>query len=605
VSNEQLILLLLVAVIANVVLSAAYLLAPRGRNGSDAGDLYGGETGPRPPAQLNRGRFGRDAAIGGGEDTAAVLDPGGADAALPETRTGLTAASYDRVVRIVSYAFLATAAAVVAVSGLYPRAGPAIYAVLGISGLLVLLIHDVLPSSALGPGKLVLEGSGAIALVTILIALTGGADSPFFLGYYLIVAGAALVVRGPATFVVAAAISLVYLITILTLPGFGTLAFEQLMRVVFNVVSLWLLSYLASVVAREQQRSRDAAVRMSLVDPLTRLGNRIFFRAAMEREIQRYDRTQRRFCLLMIDLDDLKPINDTFGHHYGDRILRTVGDVIRSGIRTIDAAARYGGDEFVVLLPETEPKGGFVVAEKLREGVSKAHVDANGRPVQTTVSIGVVAYPDDGETAEELLMAADATMYESKRKGKNRVVGRAPGRARRTAEAEVTRARARRAGGADARGADARGEGRTAGRATREARTAGRGEGRTAGRGPAEGRERGGRTGGRESGEARGPRAEGPRPAPGGSPGGERGGPPHATPGQGTRSPRSRRRRLPGMEGGGPGPPRATRRFQVLGDAEEEQIGRIMRQLLGPPAGPRPISTIEPGPQGEADNRPA
>jgi diguanylate cyclase (GGDEF)-like protein len=605
VSNDQLILLLLVAVIANVVLSAAYLIAPpRGRNGSDAGDLYGGETGPRPPAQLNRGRFGREPVIGGGEGMAA-LDPDAAEAALPETRTGLTAASYDRVVRIVSYAFLATAAAVVAVSGLYPRAGPAIYAVLGISGLLVLLIHDVLPSSALGPGKLVLEGSGAIALVTILIALTGGADSPFFLGYYLIVAGAALVVRGPATFVVAAAISLVYLIIILTLPGFGALAFEQLMRVVFNVVSLWLLSYLASVVAREQQRSRDAAVRMSLVDPLTRLGNRNFFRAAMEREIQRYDRTQRRFCLLMIDLDDLKPINDTFGHHYGDRILRTVGDVIRSGIRTIDAAARYGGDEFVVLLPETDPTGGFVVAEKLREGVSKAHVDANGRPVQTTVSIGVVAYPDDGETAEELLMAADATMYESKRKGKNRVVGRAPGRARRTAEAEATRVRARRAGGAEARGAEARGEGRTAGRATREGRTAGRrAEGRA--NGP---ESSGGRTVGRESGEARGPRAEGPRPARGGSPGGDRGEPPSAgprpAPGQGTRAPRSRRRRLPGTEGGQPGPPRATRRFQVLGDAEEEQIGRIMRQLLGPPAGPRPIATIEPGPQGEADNRPA
>jgi diguanylate cyclase (GGDEF)-like protein len=567
VSSEQLILLLLVAVIANVVLSAAYLLAPpRSRDGVGQPGADAGAPGPEPPLEPARWRLGGNAATSG-NDPGGNLGQGPAEPTLAETRTGLTAASYDRVVRIVSYAFLATAAAVVAVSGLYPRAGPAIYAVLGISGLLVLLVHDVLPTSALGPGKLVLEGSGAIALVTILIALTGGADSPFFLGYYLIVAGAALVVRGPATFAVSAGISVVYLIAILALPGFGSLAFEQLMRVLFNVVSLWLLAYLASVVAREQQRSRDAAVRMSLVDPLTKLGNRNFLRAAMEREIQRYDRTQRRFCLLMIDMDDLKPINDTFGHHYGDRMLRTVGELIQSGIRTIDAAARYGGDEFVVLLPETDPTGGFVVAEKLRDSISKARLDANGRPVQSTVSIGVVAYPDDGENAEQLLMAADATMYESKRKGKNRVVGRAPARARKPVEPASRRAPGRRTGPALPA-------------STPEAR---RGTGEAS-------RPEGGRR----------PAAEGPRPV---------GRPTPASSSRGKApnpAPRPRRgRRLPGTDDGDPGTPRATRRFQVLGDHEEEQIGRIMRQLLGPPAAPRPIATLEPVPQSEVDNRPA
>jgi diguanylate cyclase (GGDEF)-like protein len=568
VSSEQLILLLLVAVIANVVLSAAYLLAPpRSRDGFEPGADAGGR-GPAPPLEPARWRIGGNAGTLGNDEAAGKLGQGAAEPTLAETRTGLTAASYDRVVRIVSYAFLATAAAVVAVSGLYPRAGPAIYAVLGISGLLVLLVHDVLPTSALGPGKLVLEGSGAIALVTILIALTGGADSPFFLGYYLIVAGAALVVRGPATFAVSAGISVVYLVAILALPGFGSLAFEQLMRVLFNVVSLWLLAYLASVVAREQQRSRDAAVRMSLVDPLTKLGNRNYFRAAMEREIQRADRTQRRFCLLMIDMDDLKPINDTFGHHYGDRMLRAVGELIQSGIRTIDSAARYGGDEFVVLLPETDPTGGFVVAEKLRDSISKARLDANGRSVQSTVSIGVVAYPDDGENAEQLLMAADATMYESKRKGKNRVVARAPAHARKPVEPASRRAPGRRTGPAQPAPIQEGTRGGTAETSRPES-----------GRRPA----------------AEGPRPVG-RPAPASS---RRGKAPNP-------APRPRRgRRLPGTDDGDPGTPRATRRFQVLGDHEEEQIGRIMRQLLGPPAAPRPIATLEPAPQSEVDNRPA
>jgi diguanylate cyclase (GGDEF)-like protein len=579
VSNEQLILLLLVAVVANVVLSAAYLLVPsRTRNEAGVTDADADLAAARANADAGRTGRERNAPVSEAQTADAVAERAALrDTTLDDTRPVLGPASYDRVVRIVSYAFLASAAAVVAVSGLYPRAAPAVYAVLGLAGLLVLLVHDVLPSAALGPGKLVLEGSGAIALVTVLIALTGGADSPFFLGYYLIVAGAALVVRGPATFVVAAAISAVYLLAILALPGFGNLAFEQLMRVVFNLVSLWLLSYLASVVAREQQRSRDAAVRMSLVDPLTRLGNRNFFRASMEREIQRHSRTNRRFCLLMIDMDDLKPINDTFGHHHGDRMLRTVGEVIQSGIRTIDSAARFGGDEFVVLLPDTDPAGGLVVAEKLRESISKARLDANGRPVQTTVSIGVVAYPDDGRSADELFMAADATMYESKRKGKNRVAGRLPARARRAVEREVRRA-----------------EGTGAQRP--RAGTTGRQRGRPAptDRPRVDESERGRGTSGRSAAGGRPPRnapASVPRPYP--------------APDQGSRSHPGRRRRIPGTDGDEGGTPRATRRFQVLGDVEEEQIGRIMRQLLGPPTTPRPIGALEPAAQGDADNRPA
>jgi diguanylate cyclase (GGDEF)-like protein len=164
-------------------------------------------------------------------------------------------------------------------------------------------------------------------------------------------------------------------------------------------------------------------VRLSTIDPLTALSNRGHFFAALEREISRSARTGRRFCLLMMDLDELKAINDRFGHFHGDRVLRSVGEVIRSSVRRIDTAARYGGDEFVALLPETDPTGAWVLAEKIRLGVGELAIEADGTVLKTSLSVGVVTHPDDGQTADDLMIKADEAMYASKRAGKDRVMG--------------------------------------------------------------------------------------------------------------------------------------------------------------------------------------
>jgi diguanylate cyclase (GGDEF)-like protein len=190
------------------------------------------------------------------------------------------------------------------------------------------------------------------------------------------------------------------------------------------VAALVLLAYVAMVIAREQRRSREAAIRLSTVDSLTGLFNRAFFFAALDREIQRSKRTNRGFCLLMMDLDELKQINDRHGHFFGDRVIRGVGEVIRSTGRRIDTAARYGGDEFVVVLPETDPTGAYVLAEKIRQEVAELRVPVGGgEPLHPSISIGVVSYPDDGRTSDELMITADSSMYRSKRAGKNRVSG--------------------------------------------------------------------------------------------------------------------------------------------------------------------------------------
>ena len=396
--------LILLAVVANLAVMAAVVIPPLvGRRGPLQTGSTAGDAGDRKTAQL--------AAVLGESGDVDLTDPG-----------GVPPGAYDRVVRIVSWVFILATTTIVAVTGLWRESQPAIFALLAAAGLFVLVVHDLLPSNALGAAKFVLEGSVAITFATLLVVLTGRADSPFFFTFPLIVGGAALVVTPRVTFGLAAAASTAYIVAIAP-PGTSALLPETVAIVGINVTALILLAYVAMVIAREQRRARDAAIRLSTVDNLTGLFNRTFFFAAVEREIARSARSGRGFCLLMMDLDELKQINDRHGHFFGDRVLRGVGEVIRSGGRRIDTAARYGGDEFVVLLPETDPTGAFVLAEKIRLEVAELRVDVAGSMIQPSISVGVVSYPDDGRTSDELMIAADTSMYRSKRAGKNRVTG--------------------------------------------------------------------------------------------------------------------------------------------------------------------------------------
>jgi len=399
--SVALLVIALVAVLAvDVVLLAVLVGPPLTRllaAGQDASDRAG------PPDPLDPGTFGAiDPRLGPGEGSM----PGG----------------YDRVVRVASWSFILVAAIVVVASGLWPERQTAILAILGIAGLFVLVAHDVLPAGAFGRAGYLVEGIVAIVFVTLVVLLTGGSSSPFFFGYALVVAGAALVVRPRVTLALALVAGAGYLLAVLADAAGGPLEAGTIAVVAVNLTALLLLAYVATVVAREQRRTRDAAVRLSTMDGLTGLSNRAYFLAALEREIERSRRYSRGFCLLMADVDDLKLLNDSYGHRLGDRALVSVANVIRDGIRRIDTAARLGGDEFVILLPETDPSGAQVVAEKIRQGAAAIALRERETRVGVAVSIGLVAWPDDGRTVDELMASVDAAMYRSKRRAKTRVV---------------------------------------------------------------------------------------------------------------------------------------------------------------------------------------
>jgi diguanylate cyclase (GGDEF)-like protein len=345
-----------------------------------------------------------------------------------DTAEGGSTRAYDRVVRVTSWIFILVSAVIVLTIGstLWPDTQQAILILLAFAGMFLILVNELLPSNALGSAKFIVEGSVGLTGAAMLVALTGGVASPFFFTFPLIVAGAALIVSQSVTIGLLAIATIGYLLAVAlgTTTGLTTTELPQVLAVVVvNLTALFLLAYVATVIAREQRRARDAAIRMSAVDPLTGLFNRSFFFAAIEREIARCARSGRGFCLLMMDLDELKAVNDRLGHFYGDRVLRGVGDVVSAGVRRIDTAARYGGDEFVVLLPETDPTGAFVLAEKIRIGVEEMVVGLPPTGPQPSLSVGVVAFPDDGATADELMISADEAMYASKRAGKNRVTG--------------------------------------------------------------------------------------------------------------------------------------------------------------------------------------
>jgi diguanylate cyclase (GGDEF)-like protein len=161
--------------------------------------------------------------------------------------------------------------------------------------------------------------------------------------------------------------------------------------------------------------------RLVVSDPLTGLYNRRYLVDRLAQEMNRVDRYGGTLAFAMIDLDGFKPVNDKYGHVFGDRLLRAVATEISRSLRTPDVAARYGGDEFAVILPQTQPEGALRVCERIRKAVDQLALNAGDEPVSVTASLGVANYPGELiSTAEELVHAADEALYGAKRGGKNR-----------------------------------------------------------------------------------------------------------------------------------------------------------------------------------------
>jgi diguanylate cyclase (GGDEF)-like protein len=269
--------------------------------------------------------------------------------------------------------------------------------------------------------KIAIETWGMLAFITWVLYYTGGLASPLLNTYLLPVIASALTLGKLTTLIEIGLIAACYLFLgggvsteqLLSLPFYGALAAQ--------LAPVLLVAYVTTMFSADIRYGLSRAKLMAETDELTGLYNKRGFAIAANRLFAQAQRYKRPATIMMIDSDNLKPVNDTHGHEAGDRLLKVLARCVQAELRYTDVPARFGGDEFVVMLPETPIKGALDVAERIRDAIAGSPIAINGDRIACTVSIGVASYPDDGGTIDAVTARADRAMYVAKQGGRNRV----------------------------------------------------------------------------------------------------------------------------------------------------------------------------------------
>jgi len=179
---------------------------------------------------------------------------------------------------------------------------------------------------------------------------------------------------------------------------------------------------LLSMRLREASLAFESATVEKIKDPLTGLYNRRYMEIMLTHELQRAERSGYQVSLIMMDIDHFKKLNDTYGHPAGDEVLRSLADLMKSQIRRADVACRYGGEEFLIILPESSIEIASERAELLRSTFAELQVEYEGQTMQGKLSLGVAVFPDHAATPKQLVQIADKALYQAKTGGRNRVI---------------------------------------------------------------------------------------------------------------------------------------------------------------------------------------
>jgi diguanylate cyclase (GGDEF)-like protein len=274
--------------------------------------------------------------------------------------------------------------------------------------------------------KIAIETWVMIAFITWTLMQTGRLESPLVNLYLLVIITTALTLGKAATLLQIALIAACYL-------WLGDPTQSNSMALYFAALAaqfapMILVAYITTMLSSDIRRALIHIKMLSEKDELTGVLNMRAFNPIADRISRQSQRYSHLYTILMIDSDSLKVVNDKFGHEAGNRLLQMLVTCIQAQLRETDVLARFGGDEFIVMLPETASAGAEIVANRIRERVEAAVLTTRDRPVSTTVSVGIASYPEHAADLATVMERADQALYASKSGGRNKVTV-APGRA--------------------------------------------------------------------------------------------------------------------------------------------------------------------------------
>jgi diguanylate cyclase (GGDEF)-like protein len=268
--------------------------------------------------------------------------------------------------------------------------------------------------------KLAIETWVMIAFITWVLVHTGRLESPLINLYLLVIITTALTLGKVATLLQTALIAACYLWLAEAAAG-GVALHVRLAGVATLIAPLVLVAYVTTMLSSDIRRALVQIKMLSEIDELTRVLNMRAFGTLADRISRQAARYNHPYSILMIDSDNLKLVNDRFGHQAGNTLLQLLVQCIQGQLRETDVLARYGGDEFIVLLPETASANAHIVASRVRQRIEAAVFMARETSCTSTVSIGIASYPEHASDLESVMERADQALYASKAGGRNRV----------------------------------------------------------------------------------------------------------------------------------------------------------------------------------------
>jgi diguanylate cyclase (GGDEF)-like protein len=262
--------------------------------------------------------------------------------------------------------------------------------------------------------RLLIESWSMVIFITGVLWFTGKSSSPLLNFYLLPIILSALTLGRLVTLLQVAVIAICHLALAAATPNLDVISLNYASQAVGQLAPFLLVAYLTTTLSADITEARERIENLAQTDSLTGLFNLRMFNEVWQREHVASERDRGVYALLVIDMDKLKDINDSYGHDAGNSAITLVAQCLQRSIRNTDYAARFGGDEFAVLLPGASPEIAEAVVKRVRHNVFKTTLDLRSRMIRCSVSIGVVNYPKDGRDMRELLSIADRKMYRDK-----------------------------------------------------------------------------------------------------------------------------------------------------------------------------------------------